>query len=95
MLNQLNLWSFLSPQVQNELINLADSVGTETIYIWRRPYYARRNTFILKRYRQLRAGTNKPNKEIYEQIAKEVSELWCKISDKAVKHVIVRDGPNT
>jgi len=95
MHNQINLWAYLPKEIQKELIKHADSIGTETIYIWRRPYYARRNALILKRYHQLKTNTNKPDKEIYDQIAKDVSELLGKISAKAVKHVITRNVPNT
>jgi len=95
MSNQINLWPHLPKEIQNELIQQADSIGTETIYIWRRPYYARRNLYLLKRYHQLKTNTNKPDKEIYDQIAKYVSELFGKISAKAVEHVIARYSPNT
>jgi hypothetical protein len=94
MSNQVNLWQHLSEEIQNELIKLADCLGTETIYIWRRPYYQRRNSLILKKYRKLKENTNKASKEIYKQIAQEMSGLLGKTSAKAVEHVISRNSPN-
>jgi hypothetical protein len=95
MSNQINLWPHLPQEIQNSLVKLADCLGTETIYIWRRPYYQRRNELIFERYRLLKASTNKSNKEIYEQIAREVSaKTLGKISIKAVEHVILRNSPN-
>jgi len=88
MSNQVNLWNFLSQEIKNELIKHADSIGTDTIYIWRRPYYERRNSLILKRFRQIKTNTDKANKDIYEQIAMEVSKLLGNISPKAVQHVV-------
>lgn len=88
MPNQINLWPYLPKEIQNELIKHADSRGADTIYIWRRPYYEQRNSLILKRYGQLKASTSKPNKEIYEQIAREISRVSGNISPKAVQNVI-------
>jgi len=95
MPNQINLWPHLPGEIQDEIIKRADSIGAETIYIWRTLYYARRNSYILNQYRQLRTSTNKSNKEIYEQIAREVSYFFGKTSVKAVEHVISRYSPQT
>jgi predicted RNA-binding protein len=93
MSNQINLWSHLPDEIQNELIKVAEKIGVETIYIFRRPYYQRRNSLILKRYYQLRSKNNQSLKEIYEQIAREVSKFSGNISIRAVEHVIKRNPP--
>jgi len=92
-----NLWSHLPPEIQNELIKHANSIGTDTIYIWRRPYYEQRNSFIWKRYHQLKASTDLTNKEIYAQIAREISRRFGNISPKAVQNVVYawRSFPNS
>jgi hypothetical protein len=95
MPNQVNLWSYLPKERQRELINLAETIGTETIYIWRRPYYQRRNSLILKKYQELRSSTSKSDQEIYQQIASEVGKMMGPISVKSVEHVITRYSPNT
>jgi hypothetical protein len=93
MSNQINLWPHLNQEIQHELIKLAENIGVETVYIWRRPYYKRRNELILKRYHQLRSKKNQSLKEIYEQIAKEVSNFSSELSIRAVEHVI-KNHPN-
>ena len=95
MSNPINLWPHLPNDIQKELIKHAASKGADTIYIWRRPYYQRRNELILKRYRQLKASTQKSNKTIYEQIAQEGSEAFGTISVKAVELVVSKNSSNT
>ncbi len=88
MSEQVNLWPFLSKDARTELSQLANSIGTDTIYVQHKRYYERRNLLILKRYYQLKEGTKMTNHQIYEQIAREITQILGTVTAKAVQHVI-------
>lgn len=94
MPNQVNFWPFLSPETRAELIQLAITFDVDNIYVWRKTYYERRNSFIIRRYHQLRKETNMTKKGIYEKISQEASEIFGEVTAKAVEHVIY-DSPNS
>ena len=82
-----NLWHLLPESLQDELLSVAEAHGTDTIYLWKRLYYPRRNTMIIHRYHQL-CALPLTKQQIYEQIARELSSPAATVSAKAVAHVI-------
>ena len=88
MPSQINLWHYLPEEKQKELIQMAHSIGQDTVYVLHSSYYDKRNGDILRRFIQLKKNTNKSNKVIYQQIANEISEHFEKVSPKAIEHVV-------